>query len=509
MSDANTSALAFQREITWGQLPVSPALKLIRMTGEAIAHEKETIQSEEIRADRQISDLAQVGAQASGSFSFELSYSDFKAWWENALFSTISTFTLTASLALAASTQRITGSNGDFANVMVGGFVKVSGASTTANNGPKLVIGKGANSEYLVLAPGSIATDETTNITVAGGFMKNGQTRHSSVFEKRILSTTGQPTYQRFPGMVVDTAEINFESKQIITGEFTFLGRAGEIASVSIMDSTGTKAAGTLTLSGNAVADETVTIGTRVYTFKASPSAADQIKVGSDAADTILNIVAAINGAAGSGTLYGTGTLPHATVTAEDGAGDTVVLTAKSTGTAGNSIATSETMTNASFGSATLAGGVDADAYLPASTDPVMNATANMGNFYKDGATMTERFKSLSLSIANNLRGKDAIGELGNWDIGVGSIAVTGNFNCYFQNTDLFRDFINHTYTGLAFTVRDGLGNMIGVHLPRLNYSTGNSPIEAINTDVMQSVDFTAILSDTYGGTIFVSFLDA
>jgi hypothetical protein len=120
----------------------------------------------------------------------------------------------------------------------------------------------------------------------------------------------------------------------------------------------GTKAQGTLTATGNAVANETVTIGTTVYTWKAAPTTvAFEVKVGASAADSLENLVAAINGGPGAGTAYGSLTTPHGSVDAFAGVGDTMTARAKVGGTAGNSIATTETMTNASWGAATLTGG--------------------------------------------------------------------------------------------------------------------------------------------------------
>jgi hypothetical protein len=148
--------------------------------------------------------------------------------------------------------------------------------------------------------------------------------------------------------------EVDFDTTPTITaGRYRInLSAAASIA----------RAVATLTLSGNAVADETFTVAGRTYTFKATPTAANEVKVGSNAADSILNIVAAVNGAAGAGTLYGTGTVTHATVTAADGSGDTVVFTAITPGTGGNAFGSTEAMTNGAFGGATFAGGTDASA---------------------------------------------------------------------------------------------------------------------------------------------------
>lgn len=123
------------------------------------------------------------------------------------------------------------------------------------------------------------------------------------------------------------------------------------------------KATGTLTLAANPAPADTITIGGRVYTFRAAltaPAVADEILIGAAAANTVTNIVAAINGTAGAGTIYSVGTEANEDVTAVDGAGDTVDFTAIAAGLAGNAVTTTEAGANTSFGGATLSGGVDA-----------------------------------------------------------------------------------------------------------------------------------------------------
>jgi hypothetical protein len=139
--------------------------------------------------------------------------------------------------------------------------------------------------------------------------------------------------------------------------------------SVTIDSVAAVAATGVLTLTGNAIAAQTVTIGTVTYTFRATVPAAYDVLIGASASDTLDNLIAAINGAAGSGTVYGTGTVAHPTVSAVAGSGDTMDLTADTAGTAGNAIATTETMTLGSFGAATLTGGLEASAWTGAADD--------------------------------------------------------------------------------------------------------------------------------------------
>jgi hypothetical protein len=113
--------------------------------------------------------------------------------------------------------------------------------------------------------------------------------------------------------------------------------------------------AGTFTGAGTAA--DTITIGSTVYTLRAAPTTvANEVKIGATAAETAANLAAAINGGDGAGTLYGSLTLPHPDVNATV-AGAVVTVTAKVGGTAGNSIASTDSGTSFSWASTTLLGG--------------------------------------------------------------------------------------------------------------------------------------------------------
>lgn len=117
-------------------------------------------------------------------------------------------------------------------------------------------------------------------------------------------------------------------------------------------------AVGTLTLTGNAVNNETVGTGSRTYTWKdVLTGAANEVKKGASASISLDNLIAAYNGDAGEGTLYGTGTAPNSLVSAAAGAGDTMVVTARVAGTQGNTIPLTETMTNGAWSGAFMTGG--------------------------------------------------------------------------------------------------------------------------------------------------------
>lgn len=123
---------------------------------------------------------------------------------------------------------------------------------------------------------------------------------------------------------------------------------------------TGSGVLGTGTLTGTTIADgDTVTIGSITYTFQAVlVDEPYNVLVGASDSDSLDNLIAAINGDAGEGTLYGTGTVPHTLVSAAAGAGDTMVVTELEPNAA--TIATTATLTAGDWGAATLEGGIAA-----------------------------------------------------------------------------------------------------------------------------------------------------
>jgi len=128
----------------------------------------------------------------------------------------------------------------------------------------------------------------------------------------------------------------------------------------------GQLAAATATLTSDATIptnNDTVTIGAVTYTFKTALSGggtvANEVLLGANAAAALTNLKAAINLTAGAGTTYGSGTVIHPTVVAGTLTATTLLLTAITAGTGGNSLVSTETSTHLSFAGGTFSGGVN------------------------------------------------------------------------------------------------------------------------------------------------------
>ena len=86
MVDSSQTRLAYIVESTYGTTPATPTFLNQRFTSESLNANIENRVSNEIRADRNVTDLIQVGADGGGAVDFELSYGSFDAWLESLMF---------------------------------------------------------------------------------------------------------------------------------------------------------------------------------------------------------------------------------------------------------------------------------------------------------------------------------------------------------------------------------------------------------------------------------------
>lgn len=87
MANGSLHSLYAVKETVYGQTPASPALTTVRTTGTTLALSKESLQSAEIRSDRQIADFRMGANQVGGDIQTELSCKSFDDLLQAALLS--------------------------------------------------------------------------------------------------------------------------------------------------------------------------------------------------------------------------------------------------------------------------------------------------------------------------------------------------------------------------------------------------------------------------------------
>lgn len=214
-----------------------------------------------------------------------------------------------------------------------------------------------------------IAMDEVTAANVA--LMVLGSVDESAVGgpEVQIFDQNAVNGWLRFDGQnevgaqcLVDLYNVSFLPSgefQLISDEFNNMEATADVQVAGITPAVAAK--GVYTASALADAD-TVVIGGVTYTFDSTLAATpNHVHRTGVLATDLANLAKAINDSGVEGTDYGAGTVAHATVSAVSGA-STLTATAKTGGTAGNAIATTDTATGGAWGAATLTGGAAEDA---------------------------------------------------------------------------------------------------------------------------------------------------
>lgn len=146
----------------------------------------------------------------------------------------------------------------------------------------------------------------------------------------------------------------------------------------------GTASTDVLTASANATDGDTVTVGPYTYTLVdalSSPTAPFEVFIGASATATLANLAAAIISDTGAGTVYGANTPPNPVVTAVSSVA-TLTVTSIGTGADANLIKVAETSSTLSWATAQLAGATGAGVTFGVGTaaSTVIEAAANSTN---------------------------------------------------------------------------------------------------------------------------------
>ncbi len=228
MSDSNLANLYLGRESAFDEAPAG-TLTLVeqRFVSENLNAIKETEDSEEVRDDRSIRDILEVGLGANGGFTAEFISEAYDQLLEAAVCAAWVTGTeSTVSCDIDESAETITRLAGSFSTAQQRAkWIKVAGATNSTNNGIKRVVSM--TSTVITLAAGSLTDDESTvSLDFTHNYTRNGVTLFSHYME---LQYTSHATdyFRGFRGMCVNAVTLNLAAKKKAMVTFDFLGARG------------------------------------------------------------------------------------------------------------------------------------------------------------------------------------------------------------------------------------------------------------------------------------------
>lgn len=246
MSNENRVGLAYVEETTFGETPSGPpTLVNLRHTSKDLYTDASFVQSQEIRSDRQVTDVIRTGLRAAGTIDGEVSYGAYDAFLEAALMSA----DWDSAVDVEDSATDVSAANADNSFNSVGGFdatpsagqwIKVAGFTTAANNGYFRVVSATSNK---IIVEGGTLTDEAAGDTVTikrGARVVNGTTFRSFAIEKSFEDLSNE--FEIFNGMFPDQLSLGITAEQVMTCQFTLVGKTGASATATAGDGSNTAA---------------------------------------------------------------------------------------------------------------------------------------------------------------------------------------------------------------------------------------------------------------------------
>ena len=241
LSDSNRVRLSIAKETTFGVTPDPFNRSIMRITGESLNPEKQTEISAELRSDRMVSDLVEVGFQTSGSVDAEVSLGgDFDPLIASALGGAFAVGEVDFTGTVDVDSLGTITTAGAFTNAVVGQHFLLTNATNSTLNKWYRIDTKTSNDEVVVY-PLPSASEVVTNGTIKGKSVKNGVLKDSYSVEKSFLDIG---VHEIINGLVVGKWELNAVSKQIATMSFDFMGTKFAVSNA--------QSAGTLTNPTNA-----------------------------------------------------------------------------------------------------------------------------------------------------------------------------------------------------------------------------------------------------------------
>lgn len=507
--DTNLAQLSIVPEVTFKTTPDTPAWQILRFKSEDMKADKGTAASEEIRSDRQLSDLAMVSLAAGGGFQYELSYGTYSTLIAAALGTTAVVVNQTGVMSLDDSSETLTKIGVKATGLLTGTDAPSDGEEFVI--GAKTYVAKTAltapETENEVLIGISLATflDNLKAAVNDAGGTPGTDYGSDTTANATVTATTNTATTQAFEAITAGTAgnllATTTDAVDLSWGATTLTG--GEAATWTVTPIAGQfiKVTGSATAANNGV-KLVVSVSASVITCAA----------GSFTADTVQEHITI------RGTAYKNGvSLPSFSIerkTVNQAAADYFQRYAGmgvnewSLNIVTGKIATGAfqfTGSTPSVSDAAIAGAT----YAAATTSQVQNATSHVTRIYLDGALNTEHLMGLEFTINNNLRAKPEVGSATPFELGNGEFNASGKVDAYFKDNGLYQKMIEHTYAAVAWFTQDTAGNGMGFHFPKISYNPADPNVSGKNNDIMLNLPFQAIMDPVSGSTFVFTEIPA
>lgn len=481
--------LKFAKESTYGVAPSAATFKLLRRLGASLSVRPVTIQSGEVRSDRQRVQSVVIGKTVSGDTSHELMPRGYDDLIAGALFNTITKTPELAVTAVGAGTGVYTVPSAG-ATIPVNGLVEVDGCAAPINNSYRA---DGTLKAFLVTASAatSVTTDNSASTSASSqtGTLKLVGTQ-AATGDLAIGTSGGQITLTLTAG--------SWPTGYLQPGQWIYLGSF--VAGYGLTGLNAAKHTGWYRLSA---------VSTKVLTCDIKPPTADGTSVSSAA-----NPVRVYFGDfVANGTTFQSYTVErsfmdigvHEMFTGCAVNGMTIEMSEKSIVRCGFSFVGKDgTASNTEYATAPIAATVNAPFTTAANIG--LLAVGGVGIVQTD---QTDAVRAVSIQLSNGIQEMPALATAsGIVGVIAGSCDVSGRFTTYFADLSLYNQLFNNVTSQFSTAMLNARGGAAVVDVPYISFSDGQPQIgDAGTAPVTLDLSYTAAVHPTLGYTIGFSLL--
>jgi hypothetical protein len=133
-----------------------------------------------------------------------------------------------------------------------------------------------------------------------------------------------------------------------------------------------------------------------------------------------------------------------------------------------------------------------------------MEAATGISLIKVDGATTALNFREITLSVDNQLRPVEAIGNIAPVDQNYGRSRITGSFSTYLADMDLYDKVRNNTALELEWTVSK-TPKSYNFRMPNVKLTGGSPSAGGPNSDIMPDYPFQALYDTSAGSQLVIT----
>lgn len=228
-AQGSQSGISYIEEVTWGVTP-SGQFTGINFTSEDMSYGIENKVSDNVRPDRQTSNLVQVGASTEGGMDTEFEVGNIDGlipgfFWDTDWHAPPSGETVDFTTETAGGVGGLM-TVADSSVYLVGQVLKIGGV--VSNNGIHTVKALPDSTHVQFIEP--LVTEASVAATFAGHYVRNGVTKHSYSIE-RAHNDVSQ--FFLYKGMVPNTFEFSVESGEKVLANLSFIGKNETLTKVT------------------------------------------------------------------------------------------------------------------------------------------------------------------------------------------------------------------------------------------------------------------------------------